>query len=70
MYAANNVLRLTLNLVHNLSKQAGKGRAVGAAKHLEFPAGGDQRVIVTRVDNKSPAPQYHNISYYHDVHSN
>jgi len=21
-------------------------------------------------DNKSPAPQYHNISYYHDSHDN
>ena len=25
------------------------GRAGGGRKHLEFPAGGDQRVIVTRV---------------------
>jgi hypothetical protein len=33
-----------LNLILNLSEQAGKGRAAGAAKHLEFPAGGDQRV--------------------------
>jgi hypothetical protein len=34
--------------------------AAGVAKHLEFTAGGDQRITATREDNKSPAPQYHN----------
>jgi hypothetical protein len=42
----------------------------GAVKHLEFPAEGDQRVTATREDNKSPAPQYHNVSYYYDPHGN
>jgi len=38
-----------MKLTYNFPEQAGKGRAAGAAKHLEFPAGGDQRVIVTKV---------------------
>ena len=36
-------------LLHLMPEQDGKGEAAGAAKHLEFPAGGDQRITVTRV---------------------
>jgi hypothetical protein len=46
---AFSCMKMALNLFCNMPDQAGKGRAAGAAKHLEFPAGGDLRITVTRV---------------------
>ena len=60
-----------LNLTCNFLQQTNKGRAAGAVKHLEFTAGGDQRIIVTRVGTiKAQRLNTTKISYYYDVHDN
>jgi len=41
-FSAGALTHASLNLTHNFSKQAGKEKAAGRKKFLEFPIGTDQ----------------------------
>jgi hypothetical protein len=49
VYEGFNNPSIRLKLTHNFGKKQQGGGAAGQWKHLEFPAGTDQRKIVTKV---------------------